>query len=572
MEIIFGIGMSLIQLAVMVGIVVLIIRAVSRRGGSSSESSGVAVRRFFQYLIMLVMLLLVGIGLTGLIDAAVTATTAATQDTAAVASSIAFVLVGLPVYAGLAVYTKRRLDSDPHEQRSFGWSFYLTVALIGSLVTTMSLATGFIGDLLDGGEVNRALLIPALVWGGVWASHWWISKHMSTPDRMQIQLLAGSAAGLIAVVIGTGVALAALLSEFYDVMFSVTVVDDGVDTLVRGAVMLAVGVPVWWWYWFRNARQAERTPWWVAYVLLVGVLGGVVTAVTGAGIMVFGVLWWFLADVSASAAAHFDYIPGALATIAVGAAVWTYHGAVLGEREERERTELDRVYDYLLSGVGLLLTAGGIATLITAGLDAVGGDEIVSDSGGEVVTVALTLLAVGIPLWLRYWTTIRRFRRADPVAEVQSTTRRIYLFLLFGVAALVAVIDLIIVVYVLVEDLLEGAFGAGTISAIAIPVGLLLTAGAVAWYHFTVFHEDRAIAPEKVERPVVREVIVVGGDQMVARITSGTEAQVRAFRVIDPPTTAHTLDDVLAALQVETHERVVVVAEDDHFELLPIAY
>lgn len=218
-----------------------------------------------------------------------------------------------------------------------------------------------------------------------------------------------------------------------------------------------------------------------------------------------------------------------------------------------------------------MLTAGGIATLITAGLDAVGGDEIVADSGGEVATVALTLLAVGIPLWWRYWTTIRRYREADPTAEVQSATRRIYLFLLFGVAGLVAVINLIIVVYVFVEDLLEARLEAGTISTIAISVGLLITAGAVAWYHFMVFREDRAIAPEKAERTAVREVIVVGGDDMVARITSSTDAQVRAFRVIDPPTEADTLDDVLAALMLETHERVVVVAEDGHYELLPIA-
>jgi hypothetical protein len=570
MEILFGIGMTLVQLAVMVGIVVVIVRAISKRG-SSTEGSGVAVRRFFQYLIMLVMLTLVGIGVAGLLEAAATATTAATQDTAAVASSIAFVLVGLPVLGGLAVFTKRRLNSDPNEQRSFGWSLYLTVALIGSLITTMSLTTAFIGELLDARLVDRSLLIPALVWGAVWAGHWWIARRWSVPDRMQLHLLIGSGAGLIAAAIGAGIAVAALLSEFYDVMFNVTVIDDGPETLVRGAVILAVGAPVWLWYWLRNARRTERTMFWLAYVLLVGVLGGVVTAVTGAGVIVFGILWWFLADVSGSASAHFDILPGALATIAVGAAVWAYHGIVLGDRETRERTELDRVYDYLLSGVGLLLTAGGIATLISAGLDAVGGEEIVSDSGGEISAVALTLLAVGIPLWLRYWATIRRFRSADPEAEVLSPTRRIYLFLLFGVSGLVAVINLIIVVYVLVEDLLEGTFEAGTISTLAVPVGLLLTAGAVAWYHFAVFHEDRAIAPEKEERPVVREVIVVGGEQMVSRISSGTDARVRAFRVIDPPTAADTLDDVLAALALETHERVVVVAEDDHFELLPVA-
>ena len=105
--------------------------------------------------------------------------------------------------AGISgIFTKRRLDTDPAEQRSLGWAFYLTAALIGSLVTTMSVTTAFLGEWLADGDLDRALLISALLWGGVWAGHWWIAQRAADPDRMQIHLLLGSAAGLVAVLVG----------------------------------------------------------------------------------------------------------------------------------------------------------------------------------------------------------------------------------------------------------------------------------------------------------------------------------------------------------------------------------
>ena len=566
-----GILAMLIQLAVVVGIIVLIVRLISKRGAAPSENTGVSIRRFFQYTIMLVMLVLAGIGLTGLIDAALSGASSATQDTAAVALSIAFVVVGLPVFAGLALFTRRRLDTDPAEQRSLGWAFYLTAALIGSLVTTMSVTTAFLGEWLADGDLDRALLISALLWGGVWAGHWWIAQRAADPDRMQIHLLLGSAAGLVAVLVGAGVGIGAALGEIYDGLFSVAVIDTGVDALVRAAIILIVGAPVWWWYWYRHARTLTRTPLWFAYVLLFGILGGVVTLLTGAGIMLFGLLQWLIGDPgSTSAAVHFGFVPGAAAAIAIGALAWWYHRSVLGDQRERTRTEVGRIYDYLLSGAGLAVAAGGLATLFAVALDAVGGTEIASSTAGDAAATAITLLAVGLPLWWRFWSIIRSARRADPEAEVRSVTRRVYLFLLFGVTGVVAVVSLMITVFIFFEDLLEGTLGAATISSLAVPVSLLLTAGAVAWYHFTVFHEDRSVTVSE-QRPVVREIIVVGDADFASTIASGTTARVQRIGSCDHPKDADTLDELISALEVETHEQVVVVAANGHFELLPIA-
>lgn len=243
-------------------------------------------------------------------------------------------------------------------------------------------------------------------------------------------------------------------------------------------------------------------------------MGGVVTVIVGGGILVFSVLDWFLGDVSTSAAAHFDTVPGAVAALFVGSAVWAYHAHVLGDRESRVRDEIGRVYDYLLSAAGLLVATSGVAVLLGAALKSLSSQGSVATSDGDILPTALTLLVVGVPLWWRYWSTIQRYRRSDPKGELTSITRRIYIVGLFGIAAIVAVISLIVIVFIVVEDVLDGAVGWITVSDTAIAIALLITAGAIAWYHFVVFREDReALGPDAhIDEVPEDEQLVLPGD------------------------------------------------------------
>ncbi len=133
-------------------------------------------------------------------------------------------------------------------------------------------------------------------------------------------------------------------------------------------------------------------------------------------------------------------------------------------------------------------------------------------------------------------------------------------------------INLTILVFILFEDTLDGTFGSTTISSTAVPIALLLTASALAWYHFAVFREDRTAAPDE-ERPTLREVILVctDGEQLAAAINAHTGARVHPLRVVAGPTAADTVDDLLEALRTEKHQRIVVVADrDDRYDVIPI--
>ncbi|MFV9673560.1 MAG: hypothetical protein ACNYZH_10065, partial [Acidimicrobiia bacterium] len=87
MEAALAILMSLIQLAVFIGIIVFVVKLVTKKGSSSAEGSGISIRRFFQYSIMLVMLVVAAFGVIGIIDAVASAGSAVTRDTAAIARS-----------------------------------------------------------------------------------------------------------------------------------------------------------------------------------------------------------------------------------------------------------------------------------------------------------------------------------------------------------------------------------------------------------------------------------------------------------------------------------------------------
>jgi hypothetical protein len=481
MDIALGIVGSFLPLLILGGIIFGIVRLVTRRDNATSESAGVMIRRFFQYSIMLAMLVLVTFGLAGVLDAAASTSSRITQDSERTALSIAFLVVGLPVFAGLSIYTSRRLTSDPMEQKSAGWAMYLTVALFGSLVTAMSVMGALLAILLDDKRVDRTLAIYVVIWVFVWGAHWWVARQKGDSGRLQAHLLLGSAAGLITTFTGIAAGLMVVLQQIYDRLFQVSIVDTGIEPLAGPLIVLAIGIPVLWWYWFRHGRFLDRGVLWLAYVLLLGVLGGAIALIIGTGVMVFGVLEWFLGDPSSSSAAtHFGFFPGAIGSMIAGGASWLYHGTLVGERGKRKRTEVDRVYDYLLSGAGLVVAASGVATLITISLKAAAGLGITSFESGNATATALTLLVVGAPLWWRYWSTIQEYRKAIPEPELRSVTRRIYIFLLFGVAGIVAVVNLIIIVFIVFNDILEGDFGTVTLDGASVPIALLVTAGALA--------------------------------------------------------------------------------------------
>jgi hypothetical protein len=562
---------GLLPLLVLIGLVVLVVRLASGHDRTTGEGAGAAVRDVFQYLALLVTLVLSCLGLVGLFSEAVNSSQQITRDTGAVARSISFLVVGLPAFIALAFYTRRRLRDDLAEARSAGWAIYLTLVLFGSLVVTVAQSIELFGSLLAGDGIDWAVLATVVVWGAVWIVHSWVATREGFAPDLSFEHILGSFVGLVTMVGGGAVSAVAVLVVIYDAVFDVASVGSTTGKIVRPLVACAVGAAVWAWYWLRATLHEERSFLWIAYVLFAGVLSGVVMVAAGVGTALFNVLDWIVADPSGTAATHFEVVPAALGVAAVGVANWVYHRYVFDSGPARARTDVDRLYDYLLAAVGLVVTAGGIATLITYAMWAVVGTEI-TGSDRSAIAVALTLLIVGAPLWGVYWARAQRARKRHGADEIQATIRRIYVFSVLGITGLVALVSLIVLVYLLVRAILDGNVGAEMFDDMAVPIALVATTGAVAGYHFTIMREDRATAPKPVAA-AVRYVILItedGADLRSAIVDA--DMRVRVFPVAGPAVAVGSVEDAVAALTAETHENVVVLdrGEDRGFEVIPL--
>ena len=562
---------GVVLLVVLIALAVIGIRKAVG-GGHAVATEGHAIRRFFQYLLLYGLLVVVATGVSGLLGRLFDRGAMVAADDTELALSLAFTVVGVPLYAGLALWSRRRLADDPTEATSFGWAFYNTAATLTALGVAMVALHETLSWAVDIGPDNGRALARFLVWGGVWAAHWWLHLRLVPRPLSRLHHLAGSLIGLVTAATGlAGLFGGALWTLFF--AGSEGILTGGNDVL-GGAVTLAVGAPVWLLYWLRTASRSERDPLWLGYVLLAGVGGGLVTAVVSASTVLYDVLVWVVGDPRfTDATLHFNDAPWAAAAAVVGALVWWYHQAALGQARLETRTEVRRIYEYLMSGIGLVAAATGLTMLIVAAIEALTGTEtiILGVSAVNTLLAAATVLAVSVPVWWFYWHRIQAAATATPLEEHASPTRRVYLFGLFGVGGVAAVVSLLVGVYLLFEDVVQGSFGSETVRSMRFAIGILLTTGAIAAYHWAVYQGERVQVPSAAAHGP-RYVLLVGpADAEIARaVAHSTGGRVQAWNRTDDGGTPWSVEGVMAALGTTTADEVLVLSDSSGLHAIPV--
>lgn len=572
---------SLLLLVLVVTLVVFAVRKATHRGAggpTAGPADGPSVRRFFQYLLLYGLLVVVAIGLAGLLGRLLERDVLAAADDAELARNLAFVVVGAPLFVGVALWSRRNLSQDADEARSLGWACYVTAA---SLTTLLMAMTG-LGPVLEWAtgleDYDGRGLATLLVWGGLWGAHWWVEARITPHEHSRVHHLIGSLIGLVTAAAGLEVLLAGALRYLVGLGGDAVLADDG-SPMRRGLVTLAIGAPVWFVYWARTAARSTarnpRDPLWLAYVLLAGVGGGLVTAIVSGSTLVYSVLVWLVGEPgSPDAAEHFLNAPTAAAATVVGFLVWWYHQAVLEEAGAETRTEVRRIYEYLMAGIGLLAAAIGLTTVLMALIEAATGSGLVDVDGNAVNTLlaAGTLLAVGGPVWWLHWRQVQTAIRGAATEEFESPTRRIYLFILFGVGGVAAVITLIVGVYLLFADLVEGTVGAETLRSMRLPIGVLVTTAAISGYHWAVSRADREHVPSPAEARGPRFVLLVGPpDTDIAReVARRTRGQVQAWSRTDEGPATWSVEEVMAALGDTSADEVIVLTDAGGLRAIPV--
>jgi hypothetical protein len=560
----------LFPLAVIAGIVYAIVNATRSRNedGRAAPGGAMSLRRLFQYVLLLAALVVATSGVSGVLGRVIS--DAAARRGTELAGPLALTVVGVPVFWLLSRWIWGQLQTDPAEQRSIGWSFYLNLALIGSLITAVSTAFAIAEGLIEGDGYEGTLVALFVVAIAVWSAHWVVWRHTPPTVVADAHIMVGAAIGLGSMSGGAAFIIGSTIDRAFEQARGVDVSRFLGDSFSMALFAIGIGAVVWTWHWLRNGLHTERTSLWHAYVILVGILGGLLAAVIGGAIALFLTLQWLFGDPGVtSAAAHFEDATPAVAAAIVGLAIWFYHKSVLRLDKTRVRTDIDRVYDYLVSGVALATVAGALTTLIVAVFTVFESSDVVSggDSDVNIVLTAVTLLLVGTPLWAVAWHRAQHALATDTQQEATSPARRVFLFTVFGIGGAVAFGALIRLVFVLFESILGERSGGALLDDISIPIALLATTGAIAAYHWSVYRAERTVAEHRPWRDVT---LVWAGNGGALEIEQRAHVRLNVLRRLDVEGDAPSTDTIVAAIDEADGERLLVMASPEAVTVIPV--
>lgn len=550
---------------------------------AAAGSAQRTVRRLITYLLLFALVVVAAVGLSGLLERLLVAgTELATADVAGLARSLAFALIGGPLAALLWWVVWRRLADDT-ERASVGWGLYVSGAYMVSLVVATTNLLSTLSTLIAGQSQQwRPSLAAGVVWAGVWGWHRWMWRHpRKRPlDLVEVPTLLGAYFGLV---IGAGGAIAAL-STLFDAALrgataAATVGKPWWVSALQSVIWAAGGALVWWWHWTHDGGRRLRGGLASVALIAVGVLGAGVLTLGGAGVVLF-VLLRLAFDRTDAMDVMLEPLAPAIAAAAVGSLVWVYHRGLARDSSETIRQGSRLV----TSGVALVAAASGIGVIVNAAL-AMAATPLAGSGARTLLLGGISSLLVGAPVWWLSWKPLDRTSPAAPGTAggpaAWLNARRVYLIVVFGLSAVVAVITLLVIGYRMFEYFLGDLSGGSLVERIRAPLGLLVATGLVAGYHFAVWRHQRAVltaAGTARKRSIGHVLLVTGGNPapLHRAIEDATGAGVTVWRRADvgtgpAPDAGRLAGELAGRLEGVTGNRVLVtVSHDGTIDVIPL--
>lgn len=565
--------LSFVPLLIMIAVVVLVIRKVSKRATSSSNTAQ-PVRLFFQYALAFGLFMIVTVGLAGLLSRVLDVSNIVYADQSSLASNLAFVVVGGPLLAGITIWLRNSLRENPSEGHGLIPTFFATLAAIVSLLVFLSSAIAALHNVISGDEVLGSTLGRTIVWGTALILVLKISNSVIPKNDFRIQYFVGSFITALAALIGLvqvlGGVLSLLISQrtFFDTQKLALVSPD--NPIGIGLGTLAMSGALWIYYWIKNANTNKSDTLWLAYVLIAGVGGTLVIAITSLSISLYQVLVWFVGEpTSQNAGEHFASIPQSVATAFAGFLFWWYHKSLLPN--ESERTETQRIYEYLVSAISLIASAIGISIVIVALIESLTLQVQLAGAGAiNTLLGAGTVIVVAGPVWWHFWSCIQQIAKAESNAELSSPVRRIYLFLLFGVGGIVAIVSLITIVVQLFDGILSSNLGANTFSEMRFAIGILISTGIVAGYHWEIYRHEKSV--EVSFATSATNVLLVGptSPELIQKLKAATGAKVSFLERADASELVWPTEHVIELVVQSTDHDLLILLEATGVKVVPV--
>lgn len=565
--------LSFVPLLIMIAVVVLVIRKVSGRS-QSLDSNAQPVRLFFQYSLVFGLFIIVTVGIAGLLGRVLDTSNIVNSDQSSLASNLAFVVVGGPLLAGLTIWLRNSLRENPSEGHGFVPTFFATLAAIISLLVFLTSIIAVMHNVINNDPALGSTISRSLVWGTAWIIVLKISNTVIPKNDFRIQFFVGSFITALAALIGlvqvlTGI-FAALLSQpvFLGTQQTELVTADSPIAIGLGTLVIAGGL--WVYYWIKNANTIKTDSLWLGYVLIAGVGATLVTAIVSLSVSLYQVLVWnFGEPATQKIADHFASIPQSVAVASAGLLFWWYHRSLLPTQSVR--TDIQRTYEYLMSAISLIASAIGISIVIVAIIEALTEQTRLSGPGAiNTLIGSATVIIVAGPVWWRFWTRIQRIAKTEPESEHGSPVRRTYLFLLFGVGGITAIISLITIVFQLFDGILSSNLGANTFSDMRFAIGILISTGIVAGYHWEIYRHEKDVQVSFAS-PVIN-VLLVGpkNPELIHDLKEATNAKVSFLQRADAEDLVWPTERVIELVSQSKDHDLMILLEATGVKVVPV--
>jgi hypothetical protein len=496
-----------------------------------------SIRRLYFYLVAFISIEIVLWGLVGLLRSIVNKTVSGGAD--ALAQALALVLVGVPIFLIHWSWVQRASASEQEEKTASLRAVFLYAILLATLIPVVQNLLSFIDRSfvqIAGLGVSRALRafseqtladnLIAIGINGIVAAYFWnilrnewatLRDKENFADVGRLYRYIWMLYGLLMTVFGAQQILRFIFYIPGDVLGEL-----GREVAVNGLALLLVGTPVWIYAW-RVIQDSLADPAEMGSTLRLGILyllalGGVITVITTASMVVNIIITWLLgADWTFQ---YFIQQIGGPVSIGVPlGAVWAYYRYWLNRHIEAvgdavRQASMKRLYNYILAFIGLVVAFVGVATLFNFTIDMVtGSDILMSDSMRGSLATSISSLLVGLPLWLVMW----RPMQAEALAPGEmgdharrSVLRKTYLYLALFASVIGGMATAVGLVYQLIRVVLTGNAGGSFVNDILNLTQLLFLFSVVLVYHLNVLRADGASTADALaEKQSTFNVLVV---------------------------------------------------------------
>jgi hypothetical protein len=295
-------------------------------------------------------------------------------------------------------------------------------------------------------------------------------------------------------------------------------------------------------------------------VLIIGVAGGLITAIVSGSTLLYRILVWFIGDPSSTDFyTHFRSMPTLIGSAVAGLLLLWYHNHFASDSRTSVRNEVQRIYEYLISGIALIAATVGFVLVLVSVFDVFVRNTLVDTSSAiNTLLAAITLLVVGTPIWYLYWHRIQIHVKRQPLIEATAGTRRVYLFVLFGAGAALAVVTLISAVNLLLQAIFANDSLSDALRDLRYPVSILLGTIAITAYHWNVFSAERSFS--STQRIGPKRITLIGplDENLRKQLRDLTGGSVQAWESMSSAADSWPIDETLNLARASSADRLVL--------------